>query len=190
MIKKLTGELWKQMQFPGWKQLKKKYAVSSLGRCASYSEDIIEDGKLLEGSLTTGYRTLNLHRPDNKGTIYIHREIARIFCKKKSQRQKYVIHLNHQKTDNKASNLKWATLEEMAAHQQKSPAKIAYKKLQKERTGTQKGLKLTPSQVRTLKRLIQDPRRKLTYKQLAQKYNVSEMTIYRIKSGENWSVVK
>jgi DNA-binding Xre family transcriptional regulator len=31
-----------------------------------------------------------------------------------------------------------------------------------------------------------DPKRKLTYKQLAEKYGVSEMTLYRIKSGENW----
>ncbi|MFO0414009.1 MAG: helix-turn-helix domain-containing protein, partial [Bacteroidota bacterium] len=59
-----------------------------------------------------------------------------------------------------------------------------------ERTGTQKGLKLTPSQVRTVKKMIEDPRRKLTYKQIAKKYNVSEMTIYRIKSGENWGAVK
>jgi hypothetical protein len=190
MIKKVAGEQWKQIQFSGWKKLRKKYAVSNLGRCASYTDNITEDGKLLEGSLTTGYRTLNLHRPDDKGTIYIHREIARIFCKKQGPRYKFVIHLNHDKTDNRASNLKWTTLEEMSAHQQKSPAKIAYKKLQKEKSATQKGLKLTPSQVSTIKKMIQDPRRKLTYKQIAVKYKVSEMTIYRIKSGENWGVVK
>ncbi|MFN8265766.1 MAG: NUMOD4 domain-containing protein [Chitinophagaceae bacterium] len=190
MIKKLPGEQWKQMQFSGWKQLKKKYAVSNLGRCASYTKDVAEDGKLLNGSLTTGYRTLNLHRPDNKGTIYLHREIAKLFGKKATPRHKYVIHVNHNKTDNKASNLKWATLEEMAAHQQKSPLKVAYKKLQRERSATQKGLKLTPSQVKTIKKFIQDPKRKLTYKQLAKKYNVSEMTLYRIRSGENWGAVK
>lgn len=190
MIKRLPGEQWKQMQFPGWKQLKKKYAVSNFGRCASYSKDLMEEGKLLNGSLTTGYRTLNLHRPDNKGTIYLHREIAKLFCKKASARHKYVIHLNHNKTENKAGNLKWATLEEMSAHQQKSPLKIAYKKLQKERSATQKGLKLTPSQVRTIKKIIYNPKRNITYKQLAKKYNVSEMTLYRIRSGENWGAVK
>ena len=82
MIKKLTGELWKPLQFPGWKQLRKKYALSSLGRVASYSEDVLADGKLLNGSLTTGYKTLNLHRPGNNGTLYIHREIARLFLPK------------------------------------------------------------------------------------------------------------
>jgi DNA invertase Pin-like site-specific DNA recombinase len=78
----------------------------------------------------------------------------------------------------------------MAAHQQHSPLKIAYKKLQKERTATQKGLKLTPAQVKTIKKIIHDPKRTVTYKQLAKKYRVSEMTLYRIRSGENWSAVK
>ncbi len=67
MIRKLTSETWKPLQFPGWKQLRKKYALSSLGRVASYSEDVLTDGKLLNGSLTTGYKTLNLHRPGNNG---------------------------------------------------------------------------------------------------------------------------
>jgi hypothetical protein len=190
MIKKLAGEQWKQMQFTGWRLLKRRYAVSTQGRCCSYTKDIMEDGKLLDGSLTTGYKTLNLHRPGNKGTIYLHREIAKLFCKKGSPRQKFVIHINHNKTDNRAANLKWATLEDMAAHQQQSPLKIAYKKLQKERSATQKGLKLTPTQVKTIKKIIHDPKRSITYKQLAKKYNVSEMTLYRIRSGENWGAVK
>ena len=72
-------------------------------------------------------------------------------------------------------------------HQQKSPEKIAYKKVQHTRT---RGLKLTLSQVKAIKAFIDNPRRKLTYRQIANKYYVSEMTIYRIKSGENWSNVK
>lgn len=187
MIKKIPNETWKPLQFSGWKQLRKKYAVSDQGRVASYSEDIHEDGKLLSGSLTTGYRSLNLHRPDNKGTLYIHREIARIFCKKNSPKHQYVIHLNYNKVDNKSSNLKWATLAEVGDHQQKSPAKVAYKKVQANRSA---GLKLNANQVSAIKKVIVDPKRKLTYKQLAEKYKVSEMTLYRIKSGENWARIK
>jgi NUMOD4 motif/HNH endonuclease len=186
MIKKLTGEEWKQLQFPGWKQLRKKYAVSSSGRVASYHTDVLADGKLLEGSLTTGYRTLNLHRPDSSGTLYIHREVARLFAAKPSPRQKYVIHINHNKTDNRAKNLRWAALEEMIAHQQKSPAKMAYKQVQAIRT---KGLKLNAAQVKAIKAQLSSPNRKITIRKLAEKYNVSDMTIYRIKSGENWGKV-
>ncbi|RYZ52572.1 MAG: hypothetical protein EOO14_16560 [Chitinophagaceae bacterium] len=186
MIKKLAGEQWKQLSFEGSKELRNFYAVSSHGRLASYKEDVLEDGKLLNGSLTTGYRTLNLHRPERKSTLYLHREIARLFMKRPSPRYKYVIHKNHNKLDNRASNLKWATLEEMIQHQQKSPAKIAYKKKQAEK---EVGLKLTAAQVRRIKDMLNNDKRRLTIKQMAEKYDVSEMTMYRIKSGENWGRV-
>src|SRR5688500_20306133 len=124
MIKKLNGEVWKPLQFSGWKQLRKKYALSSMGRVASYSEDILEDGKLLQGSLTTGYKTLNLHRPGNNGTLYIHREIARMFLKKPSPKHKFVIHANHNKLDNSVRNLKWATLEDMIEHQRSEERRV------------------------------------------------------------------
>ena len=187
MIKKLTGEVWKPMQFLGSKYLRNHYALSSLGRIVSFKEDIIKDGKLLNGSLTTGYRTLNLHRPGNQGTLYIHREIAKLFLKRPSPKHKYVIHKNHNKLDNSIKNLQWATLEEMIEHQQGSPAKIAYKKRQANRDI---GLKLTAVQVKKIKDTLNNKNRRLTIKQLADKYEVSEMTMYRIKSGENWGRVK
>lgn len=184
MIKKLAGEIWKPLTFAGWGKLHKRYAVSNLGRIASYKQNILDDGKLLSGSITTGYRTLNLHRPDNKGTIYIHREMARIFLKKPSIRYKYVIHKNHSKLDNHLKNLRWTTLDQMMKHQQASPAKIAYKEVQANRT---EGLKLTATQVKKIKSILHNKNRKITIKKLAQSYGVSEMTMYRIKSGENWA---
>jgi hypothetical protein len=120
MIKLKSGEIWKQMQFEGYKNLKKKYAVSNLGRAASYVLKLEEDGNLLNGSLTSGYRTLNLHVEDGNGTIYFHREIAKLFRKKKSPKTKFVIHINHKKEDNSAKNLQWVSQEEMNEHQQKS----------------------------------------------------------------------
>jgi hypothetical protein len=187
MIKKNAGEVWKQIQFSGHKLLRKKYAVSNQGRAASYAEDVAKDGKLLSGSLTSGYRTLNLHVDSGSGTIYLHREIARLFCTKKSPKQKFVIHKNHKKTDNSYKNLQWASLDEASEHQQASPEKVAYKKKQASRNT---GLKLTATQVKTIKDVMSNPKRKLTYKQMAEKYDVSEMTLYRIKSGENWGKVK
>ncbi len=187
MIRKLAGEVWKPLVFPGWRHLRNKYAVSSHGRITSYKENVLKDGKLLEGSLTTGYRTLNLHRPGNKGTLYIHREMAKLFLKHPTPKHKYVIHVNHNKLDNHVKNLKWATLERMIDHQQSSPAKIAYKVKQANRT---EGLKLTAGQVKRIKTVLANKNRNITIKQLAQKYGVSEMTIYRIKSGENWARIR
>jgi NUMOD4 motif len=186
MIKKIQGEEWKPLQFPGWKHLRKQYALSSHGRIASYTDDVTSDGKLLQGSLTTGYRTLNLHRPGNNGTLYIHREIARLFLKKPTVKNKFVIHANHNKLDNSVKNLRWSSLADMIEHQQKSPAKIAYKKVQANRT---EGLKLNASQVKSIKKTLDDKKRKITIKKLAEKFGVSEMTMYRIKSGENWSKI-
>lgn len=187
MIKKLAGEVWKPLTFSGWKQLRNRYAVSSFGRIASYKLEVLKDGKLLSGSLTTGYRTLNLHRPDNKGTLYIHRELAHLFLKKPSPKHKYVIHRNHNKLDNHIKNLCWATLELMIDHQQGSPAKIAYKEKQANKT---EGLKLNAAQVKKIKTILHSRKRNITIKKLAQNYGVSEMTMYRIKSGENWGRIK
>lgn len=186
MIKKLPGEQWKTLLFKGSKELRNSYAISTAGRIASFKENVLEDGKLLTGSLTTGYRTLNLHRPGYKGTLYIHRELAKLFMLKPTTKQVYVIHKNHNKLDNNIKNLKWATVDEMIAHQQNSPAKIAYKEKQADR---QVGLKLTKTQVKKIKDQLANKNRRLTIKQLAEKYSVSEMTMYRIKSGENWGRV-
>lgn len=186
MIKRLAVEKWQPLFFSGWKHLRYRYAVSDTGRIASFKKDILQDGKLLNGSLTTGYRTLNLHRPGNKGTLYIHREIAKLFLKKRSASHKYVIHVNHDKLDNHIKNLRWATLKQMINHQQSSPAKIAYKEKQANRTI---GLKLNATQVKRIKGVLNNNHRNITIKQLADKYGVSEMTMYRIKSGENWARV-
>ncbi len=113
--------------------------------------------------------------------------MAGLFLKKPSATHKYVIHRNHNKLDNNLKNLRWATLEQMIDHQQNSPAKMAYKEKQANRT---EGLKLTASNVKKIKNILNNKNRDITIRQLAENYGVSEMTMYRIKSGENWKKVK
>lgn len=184
MIKKISGEVWKPLLFDGHKSLRYKYAISSLGRVASYSNDVHEDGKLLKGSVTSGYKTLNLHMDGMSNTLYIHREVGRIFLPKPGKKEKIVLHLNHDKSDNRAKNLKWANQETATEHQQKSPARLAFHERQRSRL---QGFKLNASQVRAIKTQLANPKRKLTNRQVAEKYGVSEMTIYRILRGESWS---
>ena len=38
--------------------------------------------------------------------------------------------------------------------------------------------------------MIWDPKRKMSFKKIAEKFGVSEMQIYRIKSGEFWYHIK
>lgn len=186
MIKKIKGEKWEVIKIKGSKSLRNKYAISSHGRAASYKTDVHEDGKLLGGSLTSGYKTLNQHIDGKNNTLYFHREVAAAFNKMNSPKHKLVIHINYDKTDNNTKNLRWVTQQEANEHQQKSPKKLAYKKLQTERT---KGLKLTATQVKAIKTILGNPKRKLTNQQVADKFKVSSMTIYRIKRGENWGKV-
>lgn len=183
MIKNISGEKWNPFQFKGYKTMRNKYAISSQGRIASYTEDLIKDGKILKGSTTAGYKTFNLHVEGASVTLYIHREVAKSFIPKKSPKDKIVIHLNHDKTDNRVKNLKWVSMKDATAHQQKSPARKAYKVKQQNLT---KGHKLTAAMVKAIKNTLNNPKRKLTNRQLAQKYDVSEMTIYRIQRGESW----
>ena len=51
------------------------------------------------------------------------------------------------------------------------------------------GLQLNTEKLKVFKEAINNPKRKLTYKLMAAKYGVSEITLYRIKSGENWGKV-
>lgn len=183
-IKNLKNEVWKDLQIKNKSALRKKYAVSNMGRVISYYEDIT-DGKLLSGSTVEGYTVLNVKPADSYQSLYLHREVAKLFNKKPGRTYKYVIHLDYDKKNNKVSNLQWATKEEMEAHQQFSPAKLAYKEKQRNRV---KGLKLNITKVKSIKRLLVKPGKK-TMKQIAEQFDISEMQLYRIKSGENWSHV-
>ncbi|MFM9026986.1 MAG: hypothetical protein ACKOQ6_03215, partial [Bacteroidota bacterium] len=68
--------------------------------------------------------------------------------------------------------------------QQSSPAVVRYR-----RQTLKKGPKLTVDQVRRIKRLVAAPGRNFLLKDIARQFGISEMQLYRIKSGENWSHV-
>lgn len=191
MIKSLPNEKWKKI--PPIKGLKNQYAVSNMGRLASFT-DKVENGTLLKGSYIKKYQTLN-YRQLIKGEykhskIFIHRIVAELFIANKDKKKDYVIHLDHNLKNNKASNLKWVTYEGMVTHKKSNPAIIASQKRLTEFNKGRDGSKLTISKVKQIKAKINDPKRKLPYKKIAEQFNISEMQLYRIKSGENWSYIK
>ncbi len=187
MIKYLKNEDWKEVKMPKG-ALRYRYAVSNMGRIASFNSKI-SDGKLLSGTKIGGYPTLNVKPFGENKTFYIHKLVAELFNKKTSNKQKYVIHKDHNKANNKAKNLKWATKEEMEKHQQKSPLVL---KARKDRMNKPiyKGHKLTAGVVKQIKKQIFSKSRTQSMKDIAKKYKISEMQLYRIKSGENWDHVK
>jgi hypothetical protein len=126
-------------------------------------------------------RTINHH-------FLVHRLVASYFLAKPEKNATLVGHLDYDKLNNRASNLKWMTLEENKNHQSKNPKVVAAKQPQnKNRTLKNKGMKLTSSQVMLIKHQL---RRNRPYKQISKQFNISEMQIWRIKSGENWAHVQ
>jgi HNH endonuclease/NUMOD4 motif/Helix-turn-helix domain of resolvase len=117
----------------------------------------------------------------------VHRLVAEYFLKQPSEKHTVVSHLDYNKLNNRASNLKWMTHEENVIHQRSSPNVIAEK--EKRRTSDSKSnrsTKLTVIKVMLLKKLLNEGK---PVKSLVKQFKVSDMQIYRIKSGENWGDV-
>lgn len=161
----------------------KKYAVSSKARLASYDKNI-EDRYILKQHLNGGFPMVTIHVNDKTKALFAHHAVAYTFLKKPSPKYKYVLHLDYDKTNNDPSNLKWATKEEQINHSKKSPYVLAAAAHKVYSGATSK--KLNEKKVIQLKNEIWNPKRKLTFKQLAAKYGIAEMNLYRIKNGVLW----
>jgi len=179
MIRKLRNELWKKVTFDEKIINDKKYKISNQGRLIRYTD---EEETLLKPSYINGYQNLYLKQILNgKSTSrYVHKLVAEHFLEKKEDDQ-YVIHLNYNKADNRIDNLKWATKREKEVHQFSNPKhKDSFRRTYS---------KLTVGRVKLIKRKIFDPNRKTRMKMIAKQFGISEMQLYRIKSGENWGSV-
>lgn len=187
MIKFLKNETWKELKFAK-NALRNRYAFSSHGRVVSFTTDI-EKGNLLKGSLTSGYPSLNLKPGGIDKTSYIHRIIAELHLGKAPKGKEYVIHLDFDKTNNAVKNLRWVSHEEMFAHQAKNPKVQKHRKMLNS-ADRERGHKLTVAKVRELKKTLASSNRRSNHKQIAEKFGISEMQLYRIKSGVNWAHVK
>lgn len=118
----------------------------------------------------------------------LHLEIAKAFLPKPKTDEVVVGHLDYIKTNNHVSNLKWMTLKENYAHQQKSPFVIAEKKSRIQTVpGQGRNSKLTVTKVMLLKKLINEGK---SLRKLSKQFHVTETQILRIKRGENWGLVK
>lgn len=122
-------------------------------------------------------------------TYYVHRLVGEAFLERPSEDHLYIIHLDHDKENNRLENLQWATKAEMQAHQQNSPHVLASRERRKQMK-PQKGHKLTSTDVMRIKKMIFNPKRKTRMKMIAKQFGISEMQLYRIKNGENWGHVK
>lgn len=174
-------ENWKAITIDG-KKPSVPYMISNLGRFG-----VLIGGKIEVRNFkpTAGNYRYNTRQNGKNKAIFLSREVAKAFLKKPSPKHRFIIHKDHNYLNDAVANLKWATQSEHRAHTAMSPRSIlardkkaivksTHSKVLDEKTAT------------ALKRMIWDPKRKLSYKQIAEKFGVSEMQIYRIKTGEFW----
>lgn len=180
-MKSLAGEHWKELKLKKGTTTK-RYAVSDKGRIVSFKGEL-EDGYILKPRLTQGYPSITIGREETRQNYYIHRLVAEYFCKQGSAKNNFVIHVDHRKENNKASNLKWVKHDEQIEHAKRDPNVLV-------RMNPDEGPKLTADKVKRIKLALFKSKKQPTLKALAKQFKVSDMQIHRIKTGENWSHVK
>ncbi|MEZ7495114.1 HNH endonuclease [Leeuwenhoekiella aequorea] len=175
-------ETWIKYREDNWEE---NYTIglSNYGRIRSYNKS--PEGTLIKGGHIHGYVTVSAKLANGKRkNYYLHKLLAKAFLKATDE-ETAVLHLNHDKKDNRIENLKWATHQERYAHQKTSPLDI------KRRTsGERHYTKLTYAEATILKKKLLDPNRRTRLKVLAKQFGVSEMQLHRIKTGENWGDLK
>jgi len=179
-VRKLVNE--KFIQFFEGKV--RKYAISNFGRVMSFTGNF-KNCKILKTSNIKGYVCISLVMKSGKYfKPYIHKLVAEKFLENKNGHQK-VIHLNHNKKDNKVSNLKWASGEEVVAHQKESPNWQLYLK-NRDNVNRITNSKLTTTEVMRIKKMLN---RNVMKKTIAKRFKISAMQVTRIANGESWSSV-
>lgn len=181
IVESFWNEKWVEVTFP--EKIKSvRYHISNYGRIRAVNK-ITGKEKLLKGSHSKrGHHRLNIKMESGKGAgVYVHRIVAENFVEQPSEEHIYVIHLNHDKTNNKYTNLRWATQLEVNAHAKGSPLYNQAREKQREH------YKLNEAKVKMIKRMLE--RKKVKMKIIAKQFGISHTQLNRIKNGENWADV-
>ena len=152
------------------------YQVSDLGRVRSlkYGKERI----LKSIKSGCGYFYVDLSQNKKAKKITVHRLVAQAFIKN-PQNKRTVSHINGTKTDNKLSNLEWATYSETQKHSYANGLKCT----KGEKNGQQK---LTKNQVLEIRRLCaQGMKAKDVISKLS--LDVHLQTISNIKTRKTWT---
>ena len=184
----MRGEVFKEVHIHP--NLKKKYAISNYGRFMSFDVDI-SDGKILKCHTVNGFRLFKYKIKDNNSKIsnkhvMLYKLVAELFVPNNSLLNQHVIHLNYNTQDDHYTNLKWVNEDEKRLHNYHNPKRIKSHQKLIEHNRLRDGKKLTSTQVLRIKKILSNPKRKLSVSKLAKDFGVSTMQIYRIKNGENW----
>lgn len=158
-----------------------RYAISNYGRIKSFQGS--EAGTIIRGSTIQGYRSLNIRLQNGiSHNKYIHKVVAENFISRPSNDYKFVIHLDYDKLNNQADNLKWVTKQMMVEHNRYNP-----NVLNKVMPKNSKQYKLTENKVRLIKKMLKADTTRL--KMIAKQFGITHTQLNRIRSGANWGYV-
>ena len=167
---------------------RKHYYISNYGRVKSVDR-ITKNEMLLKGSVIAGLKTINIRTGEKgrgKETLYIHRLVATNFLPKPAKDHVKVIHKDDDKSNNRHTNLKWATTKELGEVWTKRGI-YDYEQKTSEQLRANPNVKLTEAKVKMIKRILK--RGKLPKVRIGKKFGVSAMQIHRIDTGECWGYV-
>lgn len=188
----MIKEQWKE--FPLGYKSKFRYAISNHGQLRSFSDDISK-GQILKCGTVKGYKIFRFKVLRGQTAVYkhllIHKLVATVFLPDNSDKQIYVLHLDYDKSNNCVDNLQWATKKQMIGHREKNPSVVrGHLRTIERKRQLGKGQKLTATKVQFIKKKLFDPNYKTRMKILARQFGISEMTLSRIRTGENWGHIK
>lgn len=176
-------EQWKMVDLPE-KETNTDYFISNLGRVKSVDTNTKKE-RLVKGSVNPNGSiriTIRINNQNKRKYILVHRFVALNYLKRPSEEHTFVVHLDFDKSNNKSTNLKWMTQEELNEHAKTSPLYEQAKEKRKEHH------KLTESKVKLIKKMLQSEKR-TRLRVIAKRFGISHTQLNRIRSGENWSDV-
>ncbi len=192
MIRLFPNEEFKELKFDHVRKL--NYAISNYGRIVSYKENVLQ-GTELFGGLAEGFRVFRFTKVFDGKKVYYNFQYSRLVAEyfipnDDVEHKKFVIHLDHNKLNDKVENLKWATQQEVSEHNKSNPLVIAGRIKTIEHNIKADGRKLTSTQVIRLKKMLSRENNKTRLVMIAKQFNITTQQLRRIKSGENWSHIK
>ncbi len=171
-------EVWKEYQE---EDLRSKFLISNYGRVQSITATDPDNPILLSGYKNAGYHAIPTRKKDGKNTLrYVHKLVAKLFVPNPEEFS-HIVFIDRDRSNCKARNLKWVSKEDYKTYR-KEFSKSAYDYYPNFRPNT----KLTPSKVKVLKKMINDPNRKTRYKIIAKRFGITVGTLFSIKRGESW----
>jgi hypothetical protein len=181
-MKAFNNEKWKLFEKENYDFNREKIYISNYGRVKKEHNDnqfeLVTIGKINKFE-TFAYPRIGFKK---KANFYVHRAVGFLFLDKKDD-EKFVIHKNHDLTDNYLDNLKWVNQKELTKHQHTNPKR-------KVKHGIKSNAKLTVRKVTIIKKKLLDPNRKTRLRIIASQFGITTTQLYRIKSGENWGEIK